>query len=211
MVTWARARGRFSAATILRTRSTRSVTRPPICRCIRIPGLPADPQQRAVSRREKARAQDVSVERLTAAARTLLQDEIGAAHGREVSFVVRADPNGTLTDARVVARGTIDAVLALPGVAQRGEMVLHNHPSGFLEPSGADLHVAARLHDEGAGFGIVNNDVTTLYVVVECPRARSLARLDAIAVANLLTESGPVARVLGNSAFEDRPGQRDMT
>jgi ATP-dependent DNA helicase DinG len=152
----------------------------------------------------------VSVERLTAAARTLLQDEIAAAHGREVSFVVRADPNGTLTDARVVARGTIDAVLALPGVATRGEMLIHNHPSGFLEPSGADLHVAARLHDEGVGFGIVNNDVSTLYIVVEMPRARTLTRLDSLEIANLLSESGPVARVLGTSAFEDRPGQRDM-
>jgi len=152
----------------------------------------------------------VSVERLVAAARTLLQDEIAAAHGREVSFVVRADANGTLTDARVVARGTIDAVLALPGVATRGEMLLHNHPSGFLEPSGADLHVAARLHDEGVGFGIVDNAVNALYVVVECPRARTLTRLDSLDVANLLTESGPVARVLGSTAFEDRPGQRDM-
>jgi len=152
----------------------------------------------------------VSVERLTAAARAILQEEIAAAHGREVSFVVRADPNGTLTDARVVARGTIDAVLALPGVAQRGEMLLHNHPSGFLEPSGADLHVAARLHDDGVGFGIVDNDVSTLYVVVECPRARSVTRLDSLEIANLLTESGPVARVLGTTAFEDRPGQRDM-
>jgi len=152
----------------------------------------------------------VSVERLVAAARTLMQDEIAAAHGREVSFVVRADANGTLTDARVVARGTIDAVLALPGVATRGEMLLHNHPSGFLEPSGADLHVAARLHDEGVGFGIVDNAVNALYVVVECPRARTLTRLDSLDVANLLTESGPVARVLGSTAFEDRPGQRDM-
>ena len=152
----------------------------------------------------------MSVERLVAAARTLMQDEIAAAHGREVSFVVRADANGTLTDARVVARGTIDAVLALPGVATRGEMLLHNHPSGFLEPSGADLHVAARLHDEGVGFGIVDNAVNALYVVVECPRARTLTRLDSLDVANLLTESGPVARVLGSTAFEDRPGQRDM-
>jgi ATP-dependent DNA helicase DinG len=137
-----------------------------------------------------------------------MEKEIAAAHGREVSFVVRADPNGTLTDARVVARGTIDAVLALPGVAERGEMLLHNHPSGHLEPSGADLHVAARLHDEGVGFGIVDNDVTALYVVVECPRARTLARLDAMAVAELLAETGPVARAVGG--FEDRPSQRDM-
>ena len=152
----------------------------------------------------------MSVERLTAAARALLQEEIAAAHGREVSFVVRADPNGTLTDARVIARGTIDSVLALPGVAQRGEMLIHNHPSGFLEPSGADLHVAARLHDDGVGFGIVNNEVSTLYIVVEMPRARTLQHLDSLETANLLTESGPVARALGSASFEDRPGQRDM-
>src|SRR5258706_6265902 len=66
------------------------------------------------------------------------------------------------------------------------------------------------MHDDGVGFGIVNNDVSTLYVVVEMPRARVLARLDSLEIANLLTESGPVARVLGTSAFEDRPGQRDM-
>src|SRR3989442_14137525 len=102
----------------------------------------------------------------------------------------------------------MEALRALGGEPRRGELFPHNHPSEFLDPSGADLPVAARLHDEGVGFGIVNNDVTTLYVVVECPRARSLARLDAIAVAGLLAETGPVAKAMG--AFEDRPSQRDM-
>jgi ATP-dependent DNA helicase DinG len=152
----------------------------------------------------------VSVERLVPAVRAMLQAEIAAAHGREVSFVVRADPNGMIVQARVVARGTVDAVLALPGVAERGDMLLHNHPSGVLDPSGADLAVAARLHDGGVGFGIVDNAVTALYVVVECPRARSVTRLDSVAIADLLSETGPVARALGGTTFEDRPGQRDM-
>src|SRR5258705_606315 len=140
----------------------------------------------------------------------MLQAEIAAGHCREVSFVVRPDPNGMIAEARVVARGTVDAVLALPGVADRGDMLLHNHPSGVLDPSGADLAVAARLHDGGVGFGIVDNAVTALYVVVECPRARSVSRLDSIAIADLLSETGPVARALGGTTFEDRPGQRDM-
>ena len=152
----------------------------------------------------------MSVERLVPAVRAMLQAEIAAAHGREVSFVVRADPNGMIVQARVVARGTVDAVLALPGVADRGDMLLHNHPSGVLDPSGADLAVAARLHDGGVGFGIVDNAVTALYVVVECPRARSVTRLDSVAIAELLSETGPVARTLGGTTFEDRPGQRDM-
>ncbi|MDH3214150.1 MAG: hypothetical protein OEM05_16855, partial [Myxococcales bacterium] len=134
--------------------------------------------------------------------------EIAAAGGREVSFVADVDADGRLVDARAVARGTVDAVLALPGVAERGQMLLHNHPSGLLEPSQADLSVAARLHDAGIGFGIIDNDAGDLYVVVEVPRPRARAALDAVAVADLLRPGGPVATRLG--AFEDRPSQRDM-
>jgi ATP-dependent DNA helicase DinG len=152
----------------------------------------------------------VSAGRLAAAVQQLLCDEIAAARGREVSFVARLDGGGTIVEARVVARGTVDAVLALPGTAQRGEMLLHNHPSGVLEPSGADLSVAARLHDDGVGFGIVNNDATDLYVVVECPRSRAAERLDAVATARLLGVAGPVAEAVGRDRFEDRPAQRDM-
>jgi len=150
----------------------------------------------------------VSAERFAPAVRTLVRDEIARAAGREVSFAAQIDGNRMIVGARVLARGTIEAVLALPGAAQRGELLLHNHPSGVLEPSGADLAVAARLHDAGVGFGIVDNDVTDLYVVVEVPRARAINRLDPWAVAGLLDRDGPVARVLG--AFEDRPSQRDM-
>ena len=150
----------------------------------------------------------MSVERLSPAVREQVRAEIAAAHGREVSFVARPDAHGRLVEARPVARGTVDAVLALPGIAQRGELLLHNHPSGALEPSGADLSVAARLHDGGVGFAIVDNDVTDCYVVVECPRPRATTRLDPFDVAGLLAPHGPVARALGG--FEDRPSQRDM-
>ncbi len=110
--------------------------------------------------------------------------------------------------ARAVARGTVDSVLALPGVCRRGEMLLHNHPSGRLDPSGADLHVAARLHDGGVGFGIIDNTAERLYVVVEVPRAVQLEKLDSFDVASLLGEHGPVAKAMG--VYEDRPSQRDM-
>jgi len=122
--------------------------------------------------------------------------------------VARCDADGELSAPRVVARGTVNAVLAVPGAAAPGEMLLHNHPSGVLEPSGADLSVAVRLHDGGVGFAIVDNDVTDCYVVVEVPRARRLIRLDPPAIAELLDEGGAVAQTLG--AFEDRPSQRDM-
>jgi len=87
----------------------------------------------------------VSVERLAPGVRELVRAEIAAAHGREVSFVARPDANGLIVEARVVARGTVDAVLALPGIAGRGEIFIHNHPSGVLEPSGAMRAVSTRI------------------------------------------------------------------
>ena len=147
-------------------------------------------------------------ERIAPGVRALLAGEIAAAGGREVSFVAEVDRDGVVTGARVLARGTVDMVLALPGTARRGEMLLHNHPSGHLAPSPADLNVAARLHDGGVGFGIIDNGATEIYVVVEVPRDRVIARIDPFEVIDTLGERGPIAAHLGQ--YEDRRSQRDM-
>ena len=147
-------------------------------------------------------------ERIAPGVRAYLAGEIADAGGREVSFVAQVDRDGVITAARSVARGTIDMVLALPGVARRGELLLHNHPSGRLDPSGPDLNVAARLHDGGVGFGIINNFATDLYVVVEVPQDHPVVRIDPFAVVDTLGEGGPVAAELGQ--YEDRRCQRDM-
>ena len=147
-------------------------------------------------------------ERIAPGVRAFLAGEIAAAEGREVSFVAEVDRDGVVAAARVVARGTVDLVLALPGTTSRGEMLLHNHPSGHLSPSPADLNVAARLHDGGAGFGIIDNGATELYVVVEVPRDRQISRIDPFDVVDTLGERGPIAAHLGQ--YEDRRSQRDM-
>src|ERR1043166_5185146 len=107
--------------------------------------------------------------RIAQPAANALRAAIRMAGGREVCFVCTLDSKGIVQTARVVARGSVDSVLALPGVANRGDMLLHNHPSGVLEPSDADMRVAARLHDDGVGFGIIDNTATKLYVIVEVP------------------------------------------
>ena len=139
---------------------------------------------------------------------TGIRAAIQMAGGREVCFVGTMDEAGMLQSARAVARGDARSVLALPGFARRGEILVHNHPSGLLEPSDADLEVAARLHDDGIGIAIVNNDATHLYVVVEVPRAAAEHPLDPDEIAALLDAHGPIADHLGR--FEDRPTQRDM-
>src|ERR1019366_4707197 len=88
------------------------------------------------------------------------------------------------------------------------EMLVHNHPSGVLEPSGPDMEIAARVHGDGIGFGIIDNQAGRLYVVVEVPREAVHAALDPAEIDALLGPGGPVASHLGK--YEDRSSQREM-
>ncbi len=130
------------------------------------------------------------------------------AGGREVCFACGVDEQGVVQTARVVARGDAVSVLALPGFASRGEMLVHNHPSGLLEPSNPDLAVASRLHDDGIGFGIVNNEATELYVVVEVPTTMEHAGLEFSSIDTDLGPNGAIASI--HNRYEDRPSQRAM-
>ena len=152
--------------------------------------------------------------RLSKPAAAALRTAIRLAGGNEVCFVAAVDDEGLITTARVVSRGDVRSVLAMPGVADRGEMLLHNHPSGRLEPSDADLEVAARVHGNGVGFGIIDNEATRVYVVTEVPRAAALVPVSADDVDVVLGPYGAVAqamqRIHGSRAYEDRPAQRAM-
>ena len=149
-----------------------------------------------------------STTRIVRAAASAMRAAIAMAGGREVCFVCSVDDEGVVQTARVAARGNVESVLALPGFARRGEMLVHNHPSGLLEPSDADYDVAARMHDDGIGFGIIDNLAAALYVVVEVPKAASSQRLDPGAVERDLGPDGAVARELAR--YEDRASQRSM-
>ena len=145
--------------------------------------------------------------RLARPAAATIRAAIKLAGGREVCFACTVDDGGIVRTARVVARGDVRSVLALPGFAERGEMLVHNHPSGVLEPSGPDMDVASRIYGNGVGFGIVDNEASELYVVVEVPRAAQAA-LDPDAVAHDLGPDGLIAAHMRQ--YEDRPGQRAL-
>ncbi|MDB4881981.1 MAG: helicase c2 [Gemmatimonadetes bacterium] len=149
-----------------------------------------------------------SKSRILAPAASAMRAAIALAGGREVCFVCAVDDDGVVQTARVVARGDVGSVLALPGFARRGEMLVHNHPSGLLEPSGPDYDVAARMHDEGIGFGIIDNMAAALYVVVEVPRHEEARRLDPASIAHDLGPDGAIARQ--HLRYEDRASQRAM-
>ncbi|HEX5581006.1 MAG TPA: JAB domain-containing protein, partial [Gemmatimonadaceae bacterium] len=150
----------------------------------------------------------VPASRLSRSASAAMRAAIRLAGGREVCFVGTLDEEGVIQAARVVARGDARQVLALPGFARAGEMLLHNHPSGWLEPSNADLEIAARIYEQGVGFGIVDNDVTDLYVVLEVPPVTEHEELDPDSVAAVLGPDGPISA--RHPAYEARPSQQEM-
>jgi ATP-dependent DNA helicase DinG len=149
-----------------------------------------------------------TVARIHEKAAAAMRAAIALAGGREVCFACQVDGEGLIETARVVSRGDPVSVIALPGFAQRGEMLVHNHPSGGLEPSNADLQIAERMYDDGVGFGIIDNRAENLYVVVEVPNNAPPKNLARDEMERDLGEEGPIARV--HPRYEDRPSQRAM-
>ena len=147
---------------------------------------------------------------LTSAAQAYIRREIERARGNEVCFVARVGEGGAVEEPKAIARGHASAVLAL--VRERdippGGVLVHNHPSGVLQPSEADLAVAARLFEQGLGFAITDNDASELYVVLEPPAEVEAQPIDLDAVEADLGPGGPLSA--RHPRFEDRPQQRAL-
>ena len=152
--------------------------------------------------------------RLAPKAAAAIRTSIRLHGGNEVCFVATIDEEGVIQTARKVAAGDVQSVLALPGVAERGEVLVHNHPSGELTPSDADMEVAYRLHGNGVAFAIVDNDATRVYFVTEVPRGKQLVPVDVDVVDVTLGPYGLIAQAMrqvhGARDYEDRPSQRAM-
>ena len=130
---------------------------------------------------------------------------IADAGGNEVFILGQLNDTGVIFDAVVAARGNKTAVPATSPLVEKADVVLHNHPSGILQPSEADLDIAAQLARSGTGFYIVNNSVTNLYVVAEPVLLQNKQPLDEKYVGDLLDETGTLASIKEN--YEPRPSQ----
>ncbi|MCH9007020.1 DEAD/DEAH box helicase [candidate division KSB1 bacterium] len=145
---------------------------------------------------------------LASAAAEETRQHILDACGNEVFFVGRVNADKVVEGVEVYARGNEFSAPALLQVAQQGDVVLHNHPSGALLPSGADTQVASLLGNDGIGFYIVNNDVSDIYVMVEPFAERTVVPVNTEMLADVLGETGPIAAKLEN--YEFRPQQITM-
>jgi len=145
---------------------------------------------------------------ITDDAAKIIRNAIAEASGREVLCLGHTNAERIVDAVEVLARGNADAVVAMTQLAKYGDVAIHNHPTGALEPSEADMHIAAQAALEGVATFIVNNDVSALYAVVEPMQPPHVHPLDAEALLALLGQDGAMARAL--KRYEERPAQRDM-
>src|SRR5262249_25483075 len=118
------------------------------------------------------------------------------------------DEHGIIQEVTPLARGNDSAVPALMQVASQGDVILHNHPSGHLIPSQADIGLAAEYGNRGVGFYIVNNQADEVYVVVNGFQKEKLAALDIPEMLDLIGPRGEIAQKL--TGYEFRAEQRHM-
>lgn len=149
-----------------------------------------------------------AIERFTEEAIFTLRELISDANFNEVFAVGKIDENGLVNSLEVVARGHKTAVPAIAGFLSRGDVLIHNHPGGNLEPSDADLAIASRVAENGVGNYIVNADVTEVYVVAEPVRAKALVALNPEELSAVLDNGGKLASRL--TAYEARSCQLEL-
>jgi ATP-dependent DNA helicase DinG len=105
--------------------------------------------------------------RFNLAAARAWRREIAEAGGIELFAIGRLDEGGKVAQVEVLCRGQKGAVPALMTRPRAGEVVIHNHPSGVVEASDADMHLAGMYGEDGVGVVITDNDCRVALWVVE--------------------------------------------
>ncbi len=149
-----------------------------------------------------------AVKRISAKAVKLIQREIADAEGNEVFILGFLNEKGIVEKIETAARGNEDSVLAVRSRLEDADVLIHNHPSGFLTPSDNDLVIAAKAADAGVGSFIIDNAVERVYVITEPIKRRLVQQLDSDEITAALEEGGAIARRLPH--YESRESQLNL-
>jgi len=137
-----------------------------------------------------------------------LRSAINEANGNEVFFLGRTDEARIVVEVEPLARGNRDAVAAIMIAASFGDVVIHNHPSGNLTPSQADIEIASLLGNQGVGFYIVDNSGEHCYQAVSAMSRKVVERLSYPEIEGFYAPDGVLSQAL--PGYEHRPEQTRM-
>lgn len=130
------------------------------------------------------------------------------AEGQEVLFYGRVNGDGLVAEVDAAGRGNEAAAPALFPYMESGDVVIHNHPSGVLRPSDADLQVASQLGNQGIGFYIIDNRVRSVYCVSEPLQQEPKTPLAVSGLADILKPGGIMSSEY--PSYESREPQIEM-
>jgi ATP-dependent DNA helicase DinG len=137
-----------------------------------------------------------------------MKADIIDAGGNEVLWIGHLRADGLVDAVEAAARGNQGAVGALFPHMEKGDVILHNHPSGNLVPSNPDLNIASQLGNNGIGFYIVNNELSEVYVVSEPVLLKVTENLDEEELAHLISPGGTFSQKIPH--YQHRQAQVDL-
>lgn len=137
-----------------------------------------------------------------------MRQAIVEAGEHEVFFVADVSGEGEIIGVEALARGNRHGVPALIERAVPGQILLHNHPSGNLTPSDADLSIASVAGNNGIGFAIVDNQCLAWYVVVAPHLPTPVVELAPDDFERAFADGGPLSTMVPH--FEVRAEQQIM-
>ncbi|MCQ2591680.1 MAG: DEAD/DEAH box helicase family protein [Treponema sp.] len=137
-----------------------------------------------------------------------IKSAIEEADGNEVFFTGSIDETGLVQEIKVGARGKENTVPVNFSDTRECAVLIHNHPSGNLTPSNADLGVASAASEKAQGFYIINNQVTKIYVVMEPVLPKKIKLIDAEDSAFYISKGGPLSKI--SEGFEERSSQIEL-
>jgi ATP-dependent DNA helicase DinG len=132
-----------------------------------------------------------------------MKEAIADASGNEVFFLGHTDGSGFVTSVEALARGNRDAVAAIVVATSCGDVVIHNHPSGNLTPSQADVEIASILGNQGVGFIIIDNLAERSYIAVTPFIPQELHKLTFPDIESYYAPTGLLASSLKGYEFRD--------
>lgn len=138
-----------------------------------------------------------------------LRRAIIEADGNEVFFGANINNDGLIETVEILARGNKASVPAIINSSMEYDVAVHNHPSGQLTPSDADIAIASEIGNASVGSYIINNDISEIYVVVPAIVETPRVELDISEILYMFTPEGSLAKLLPK--YEYRHEQTVMT
>lgn len=149
-----------------------------------------------------------TTERFTPDMILFMKKQIREHDGREVNFCGYLNKEGLVAEMKVVAAGTSEMTAAPMPHLREADVIVHNHPGGYLKPSHADVSVSAHLGQDGIGSYIIDNDAENMTVVVEPYIGEEQVEVDGSSLVDFCESGEGFVKFMGD--YEYRESQLEM-